>query len=191
MQAGCEGLMAKSLSSPYLAGNRGGDHWKKIKADYVGKGVCDSLDVTPIGAWHGNGRKAGWFSPILVAVYDEENETYQSIGRIMSGLSDVFYKQITEKYKPLASQSKPFNVQTNEKCSMWFVPPDSNDDFCDVWEVRGADLTVSKIHKAGDRGLGLRFPRFVRERPDIKTRKGLTTSAQIDEMFLKQSKTSL
>lgn len=24
-------------------------------------GVGDSLDLVPIGAWHGSGRKAGWY----------------------------------------------------------------------------------------------------------------------------------
>jgi DNA ligase-1 len=31
----------------------------KVKRDYV-EGLYDSLDLVPIGAWHGNGRKAGW-----------------------------------------------------------------------------------------------------------------------------------
>ena len=192
VHAGCEGLMAKSLSSPYEAGRRGGDFWKKIKADYVGKGVCDSLDVIPIGAWFGNGRKAGWLSPVLVAVYDEETEMYQSIGRIMSGLSDEFYKKFTQDFQGLGSNKKPYNVQTNERCSMWFAPPESSAEVIStgVWEVRGADLTLSKVHMAGDRGLGLRFPRFVRDRPDIKTRSGLTTSSEIDVMFSKQTKSS-
>ncbi len=29
---------------------------KKIKKDYC-EGLCDSLDLVPIGAWYGNGRK--------------------------------------------------------------------------------------------------------------------------------------
>jgi hypothetical protein len=30
--------------------------WLKLKKDYV-TGIGDSLDLIPIGAWHGNGRK--------------------------------------------------------------------------------------------------------------------------------------
>ena len=41
--------------------------WLKLKKDYV-VGLGDSLDLVPIGAWHGNGRKAQWWSPILLAV---------------------------------------------------------------------------------------------------------------------------
>lgn len=33
--------------------------WLKLKKDYV-IGLSDSLDLVPIGAWHGNGRKARW-----------------------------------------------------------------------------------------------------------------------------------
>lgn len=32
----------------------------QVKRDYV-EGLGDCLDLVPIGAWHGNGRKAGWY----------------------------------------------------------------------------------------------------------------------------------
>ena len=41
-----------------------------------------------------------------------------------------------------------------------------------MWEIRGADVTVSPVHRAAlglvhpERGLSLRFPRFIRKRPD-------------------------
>jgi DNA ligase-1 len=34
-------------------------HCLQVKRDYV-EGLGDSLDLVPIGAWYGNGRKAGW-----------------------------------------------------------------------------------------------------------------------------------
>lgn len=43
-------------------------NWVKIKKDYM-DGTDDTLDVVPLGAWWGNGRKAGWYSPFLLAVY--------------------------------------------------------------------------------------------------------------------------
>ena len=52
-----------------------------MKKDYV-EGLSDSLDLVVIGAWWGNGRKAGWFSPFLLACYDEETETYQSVCKV-------------------------------------------------------------------------------------------------------------
>jgi len=34
-------------------------HCLQVKRDYV-EGLGDSLDLVPVGAWYGNGRKAGW-----------------------------------------------------------------------------------------------------------------------------------
>jgi ATP-dependent DNA ligase len=40
----------------------------------------------PIGAWYGNGRKAqkGFLSPVLLAVYDEDEDVFRSICRSTS-----------------------------------------------------------------------------------------------------------
>ena len=72
-----------------------------MRVSYVGisrrdycEGLRDSLDLVPIGAWHGNGRKAGWFSPFLLAAYDPETETYASVCRCMSGFTDSFYAEV-------------------------------------------------------------------------------------------------
>ena len=58
----------------------------------AGEGLHDTLDLVPIGAWHGSGRKAGWHSPYLLACWDGEREELQSVCRVMSGFSDAFYK---------------------------------------------------------------------------------------------------
>jgi DNA ligase-1 len=60
--------------------------WLKLKKDYV-TGVGDSLDLVPIGAWHGNGRKADWWSPILLAVYDHHRGIFVALCKCMSGTS--------------------------------------------------------------------------------------------------------
>lgn len=59
-RSSCEGLVVKLLDfdAEYSPSKRT-DTWLKVKRDYV-EGLCDSLDLVPIGAWHGNGRKAGW-----------------------------------------------------------------------------------------------------------------------------------
>lgn len=82
--------------------------WLKLKKDYV-DGLGDTLDLVPIGAWHGNGRKAGWWSPVLLAVWDSTKERLIAVCKCMSGkvcctmpcalrvidssgFSDAFYK---------------------------------------------------------------------------------------------------
>lgn len=58
--------------------------WLKLKKDYV-TGLGDSLDLVPIGAWHGNGRKAQWWSPILLAVWDPDSGKLVAVCKCMSG----------------------------------------------------------------------------------------------------------
>lgn len=54
----------KTLPASYEPDKRA-DSWLKVKKDYLDN-LGDSLDLVPIGAWHGSGRKAGWWSPILL-----------------------------------------------------------------------------------------------------------------------------
>lgn len=61
-----------------------------------------------------------------------------------------------------------------------------------MWELQAADLSKSNAHKGGigrlddkQRGIGLRFPRFIRERADKKP-EGATTAEQIVDMYISQ-----
>lgn len=63
-----------------------------------------------------------------------------------------------------------------------------------MWEVKTADLTLSPRYKAGckeglegggEKGISLRFPRYVKERDDKKPDMA-TTSRQVVEMYRKQ-----
>jgi len=99
ISSSCEGIMVKALddSSEYAPSKRS-DSWLKVKRDYV-EGLHETLDLVPIGAWHGNGSKAGWFSPFLLACYDPDSEEYQSVCRVMSGFSDAFYKGMKDEMR--------------------------------------------------------------------------------------------
>ncbi|UPR00090.1 DNA ligase [Chloropicon primus] len=183
LRAGCEGLMLKRLAKTYEPGRRS-DQWIKLKKDYCEE-LQDSLDLVPIGAWWGNGRKAGWFSPFLMAAWDPEREEFQSVCRVMSGFSDEFYKKSREFFDQHLIDGPKGYYNTGEKPAVWFSP-------VETWEIRGADITVSPVHRAAfgkvheSRGLALRFPRFVRKRPD-KTPEEATSSDQICEMFQAQT----
>ncbi|XP_020267643.1 DNA ligase 6-like [Asparagus officinalis] len=89
--------MAKTLDidAGYCASKRT-DAWLKVKRDYIEE-LGDSLDLVPIGAWYGNGRKAGWYSPFLMACYNPDAEEFQGVCRVMSGFSDEFYKSNDEE----------------------------------------------------------------------------------------------
>jgi DNA ligase 1 len=118
VQDGAEGLMIKltgrRTSGPdstamngsdacvygYEAGTRS-QSWLKVKRDYIGGDVGGSttIDVVPIGAWYGTGRKAknGYLSPVLLAVFDDDEGVYYSISRCMS-FSDEMYEAMREFY---------------------------------------------------------------------------------------------
>ncbi|XP_052195716.1 DNA ligase 6 isoform X2 [Diospyros lotus] len=187
ISSSCEGVMVKSLDvdAGYSPSKRS-DSWLKVKRDYV-EGLSDSLDLVPIGAWHGNGRKAGWYSPFLMACYDPDTQEYQSVCRVMSGFSDSFYIGMKEFFSgDKILTKKPIYYQTAEAPDMWFSPEL-------VWEIRGADFTVSPVHKAAvglvhpSRGISIRFPRFLRAAID-KRPEECNTAVDIAEMFHSQTR---
>ncbi|CAK7211424.1 hypothetical protein SEUCBS140593_001167 [Sporothrix eucalyptigena] len=66
------------------------DSWLKVKKDYGS--TFDTLDLIPVAAWHGMGRKAKWWSPILMAVRNEETGSLEAVTKCISGFTDAFYK---------------------------------------------------------------------------------------------------
>ncbi|CAO2178735.1 unnamed protein product [Urochloa humidicola] len=186
-ESSCEGIMLKTLDvdAGYSASKRC-DSWLKVKRDYV-EGLGDSLDLVPVGAWYGNGRKAGWYSPFLMACYNPETEEFQSVCRVMSGFSDEFYKEMKEFYSgERVLPKKPIYYKTDEQPEVWFTAEQ-------VWEVRGADLTLSPVHHAAiglvhpSRGISVRMPRYIRSVPD-RSPEDCSTAADIATMFKAQTR---
>lgn len=89
--------LPKMISSFYEAGTRS-HSWLKVKRDYVA-GFSDTIDVVPIGAWWGSGRKAqkSFLSPVLLAIYDDEEDVYRSVCRCMS-FTDAMYESMRDFY---------------------------------------------------------------------------------------------
>ena len=67
--------------------------------------------------------------------------------------------QATTRFKATAIPAKKSYYRTDESPDVWFEPTE-------VWEIRGADLTISPVHKAAvghihpDRGISLRHLLF-------------------------------
>ncbi|KAJ2898407.1 DNA ligase 3 [Zalerion maritima] len=168
------------------------DSWLKVKKDYDAS-VADTLDLIPIAAWHGNGRKAKWWSPILLAVRREEDGALEAVCKCMSGFTDKVYREMRDFYDDGKGGGSRDGEVGEEECSsngdteperkntlprrpalieyygpepsVWFHP-------CEVWEIAFADITLSPTYTAAvglvseDRGLSLRFPRYLRKRSD-------------------------
>ncbi|KAF8558030.1 ATP-dependent DNA ligase [Imleria badia] len=207
VESSCEGLMIKLLdnaeilesSTPQRSKTRKRplpatyepdkrtSAWLKLKKDYV-DGLGDTLDLVPVGAWHGNGRKAGWWSPVLLAVWDSTKERLTAVCKCMSGFSDSFYKDLTLRYSESADDSSFHPIGD---CDIGGFKPDVYFRPREVWEIRGADITLSPVSLAalGEvssvRGLSLRFPRFVRVRED-KRPEDATTSQFLAQMYRDQ-----
>ncbi|CEQ41141.1 SPOSA6832_02822 [Sporobolomyces salmonicolor] len=183
---GCEGLMVKMLEgegSSYEPSRRS-IHWLKLKKDYL-QGVGDSFDLVVIGGDYGKGKRTNVYGAFHLACYDAESATYQAICKIGTGFSEEQLKQHWDTLHPLElSQKKAYyDMGTAKGPDVYFEPKI-------VWEVLAADLSLSPVYSAarglcGDRGISLRFPRFLRIRDD-KDAESSTEPEQIAEAYRKQ-----
>ncbi|KAJ5717576.1 hypothetical protein N7488_003222 [Penicillium malachiteum] len=168
----------KALLSTYEPDKRL-ESWLKVKKDYSTS--SETLDLIPIAGWHGQGRKAKWWSPILLAVRNPESGALEAVTKCMSGFTDKFYASNKEKYSEGSPNviSRPAYVEYSGHPDVWFEPQE-------VWEMAFADITLSPTYTAAiglaseERGLSLRFPRFLKVRED----KGLDEASSSDYLAL-------
>ncbi|KAJ3571696.1 hypothetical protein NP233_g3582 [Leucocoprinus birnbaumii] len=183
---GKESTRKKPLPATYEPDKRTAA-WLKLKKDYVA-GIGDSLDLVPIGAWYGNGRKVKWWSPILMGAYDETNGQIVAVCKCMSGFTDKFYQasspyfayetalnrmqDLRDRYEPSEGAEATCSVRPIWEGDFGGFQPDVYFRPQEVWEIRGADITLSPVSVAARglvssvRGLSLRFPRFLKIRED-------------------------
>ena len=160
------------------------DSWLKVKKDYAAS--ADTLDLVPIGGWHGQGRKNAWWSPILLAVRNPENGCLEAVTKCISGFTDAFYKANKEKYGQDGDNviSRPSYVEYVGEPDVWFEPQE-------VWEIQYADITLSPTYTAAiglvseERGLSTRFPRFLKVRED-KSIEEATSSDYLASLWRRQ-----
>ncbi|HIQ03588.1 MAG TPA: ATP-dependent DNA ligase [Desulfurococcales archaeon] len=186
VEQGCEGVVAKAIHSNaiYQAGARGW-LWIKYKRDYKSE-MIDTVDLVVVGAFYGRGRRAGTYGALLAAAYDPETDTFKTVCKVGSGFTDEELAKMPEIFKNLIIDHKHPRVDSKMKADVWFIPEV-------VMEVIGAEITLSPLHTCGwgklkpNAGLAIRFPRFIRWRPDKKP-EDATTVKEIIEMYRKQLK---
>lgn len=85
--------------------------------------------------------------------------------KVATGLTEEDLAKMFGKLKGQVITKPHDSLLYKEKnVDVWLNPQE-------VWEVKCADMTLSPIYCAaknfvGDKGIALRFPRFIRERPD-------------------------
>jgi DNA ligase-1 len=159
LAAGHEGVMAKSLAAPYVAGQRG-FHWLKVKE-------ATTLDLVILAAEWGNGRRQGWLSNLHLGARDPTSGQFVMLGKTFKGLTDEMLRQQTEQLLSLESHREGQTV---------FVRPEV------VVEIAFSDIQESPRYPAG---LALRFARVKRYRPD-KSADQVDTIQTVAELFRTQ-----
>src|SRR5262245_3629737 len=146
---GHEGVVVKSVGSPYGAGRRGSD-WIKVKPR-------STLDLVILGAEWGQGRRTGWLSNLHPGARDPVTVGFVMLGKTFKGLTDAMLTWQTERLLALAeepqarSEARPFGVVK--------VRPEL------VAEIAFDGVQASRRYPGG---VTLRFARVLRYREDKK-----------------------
>ena len=141
LAAGHEGIMLKNPTSPYKPGRRG-KQWLKHKP------LMESLDLVVVGADWGQGKRAHYLSSFYLACVDDTTGELLEVGKVATGATEEELAELTTLLKEYIIEQTGTYVSVEPKVIM---------------EVAYEEIQKSTNYKSG---FALRFPRFVRVRPD-------------------------
>jgi DNA ligase-1 len=187
---GLEGVVVKRPDSNYVAGGRN-FNWIKLKRHSAGA-LEDTIDTVILGYIYGRGKRTEFGAgALLVGVYDEDKDTFVTVTKIGTGLTDEEWRSIKEKTHGLELEHKPARVEANIIPSVWVKPEI-------VIEVLADEITRSPNHTAGmvrgedgkvaEPGYALLFPRLVSFRDKDKRPEDATSVNELIEMYGQQGK---
>lgn len=187
VERGMEGIVAKRLDAPYQAGARG-FHWIKLKRSYKGE-LSDTIDVVVVGYFRGRGMRAKFgIGALLGAVYDRASDTFKTVAKIGSGLTEEEWGRIRRLLDQIRVEHRPARVDSLIEPDVWTEPRY-------VLTVLADEITRSPVHtcgKMGDEpGYALRFPRVVGWIREDKGPEDATTVEEILSMFQMQRRVQL
>ena len=150
LAAGHEGVMAKSLSSPYEAGRRGAG-WLKVKPVHT-------LDLVVLAVEWGSGRRTGKLSNIHLGARDPAGG-FVMLGKTFKGMTDAMLDWQTARFTELAAGAAGPATSGSGPLNSYVVPlrPEQ------VVEIAFDGVQGSSRYSGG---MALRFARVVRYRDD-------------------------
>ncbi|MFQ6025073.1 MAG: ATP-dependent DNA ligase [Nitrosopumilaceae archaeon] len=185
ISSGCEGLMLKMLDAAYMAGARG-SNWLKLKREYRNE-LGDSLDLVVIGAFFGKGRRTGKYGTLLLATYNDADDTFPSICKVGTGFTDENLDQFYQILSNKVTLKKNPRVESNMEADVWFEPEL-------VIEIVASEITLSPVHNTAKdairkgSGLALRFPKFTGRIRFEKSPENASTDQEVISLYNGQKK---
>ena len=183
LSEGLEGIIAKDLSQPYVAGARK-FAWIKLKKSYGA--MADSVDAVVVGYYLGKGAREEFkFGGVLAAVPNEETGQLETIAKIGGGFTEDEMTALEAALEKIKTREKPRELISKLEPDFWVEPKI-------VITVAADEITLSPMHTcgmAGETGYALRFPRMVSMRDD-KSPAEATTVREVISMFEMQRRKS-
>jgi DNA ligase-1 len=140
LSRGHEGIMAKAIQAPYVAGARG-QSWLKVKQ-------ARTLDLVILAAEWGHGRRRGRLSNLHLGARDTEKGGFAMLGKTFKGLTDEMLEWQTRQLLQIEIGRDDYTVYVEPKL---------------VAEIAFNEIQVSPRYASG---LALRFARVKRYRSD-------------------------
>ncbi len=151
---GHEGVVVKSLATPYAAGRRGAG-WIKVKPRHT-------LDLVVLAVEWGHGRRQGWLSNLHLGARDPETGGWVMLGKTFKGLTDELLTWQTARLLELEDHRDDWTV---------YVRPEL------VVEIAFDGVQRSPRYPGG---VALRFARVLRYREDKPAAEADTIASVLD-----------
>jgi DNA ligase-1 len=140
------------------------------------KGLVDTIDMVIVGYFKGKGRRTDLgIGAFLGAIYNEEEETFDVVCKVGTGLTDDMLKTLSnnlEKEK-IEEMYKDVRVDDTLLPDVWVRP-----EYVVTVEADEITRNLNKSEDSVSAGLSLRFPRLM----DIREDKGVEDITKVREL---------
>ena len=180
ISSGLEGLVVKRPDAIYKPGKRN-FNWIKLKRQEEGH-LEDTIDCVILGYYTGEGKRVHFgVGAFLVGIYNKNEDRFETIAKIGTGLKDEDWKDLKHKCDAIKVSQQPKNIICAKELypDAWITPEI-------VCRIRADEITISPLHTAAKtetaHGYALRFPRFMGYRFD-KSATEATTVHEIIHLY--------